>query len=101
MHSIISWFVNKRGFMKVKTISYLVSRGKNRGVKLSPHIHSNGMFVVSPSRFQEDYIYVSTLDDVLEYLNKGLKVRVSGIGLDGKKVPTSLVNFSSLTIDYV
>ena len=56
--------------MKVKTISYLVSRGKNRGVKLSPHIHSNGMFVVSPSRFQEDYIYVSTLDDVLEYLNK-------------------------------
>ncbi|WP_417507833.1 hypothetical protein [Marinomonas gallaica] len=77
-------------------ISYTTPRGKYQGLIQRPHLHQNGKYVVSKTRFKEDYIYVDSINDVKKYLDLGYKVRVSS--LDPKTAP-SLVKLSSLRID--
>ena len=61
----------------VPRIIYTVTRGKNIGSQLTPHKHVSGHYVVSKTRFQSDYVYVDTLEEVLQHLKAGYKVRVS------------------------
>ncbi|MDN3717777.1 hypothetical protein [Vibrio breoganii] len=77
------------------SLTYVTRSGKNQGQIQVPHIHGNGKYVVSKTRFAEDYIYVDTLKEVLAYLQRGYKVRMSGKDI---KTPASLVALSSIKI---
>ncbi|GAA4650992.1 hypothetical protein GCM10023116_32750 [Kistimonas scapharcae] len=76
-------------------IRYIITRGKKAGTVCEPHKTQAGKFVVSKTRFQEDYIYVDTYEEILDHLKKGFKVRVSDVNT--KRSP-SLVAYDSLTI---
>ena len=58
-------------------MSARVSRGADKGVVLAPHRHSDGCYVVSPTRFEKDYIRVSSLEEVYAHYVNGLNVRMS------------------------
>ncbi|MTI13005.1 hypothetical protein [Sansalvadorimonas verongulae] len=75
-------------------IKYNVKRGKKAGSVYVPH-KQNGKYVVSKTRFQDDYIFVDTYEDILNHLKKGYKVRVSD---PTTKSSPSLVNYESLEI---
>jgi hypothetical protein len=53
-----------------------VNRGKNKGELLFPHKHEDGKFIVSPTRYEKDYIRVEE-EQILRWLEKGLKLRMS------------------------
>ncbi|MBB6226056.1 hypothetical protein FHS79_000207 [Polymorphobacter multimanifer] len=53
-----------------------VVRGKNEGMLLFPHKHSDGKFVVSATRFEIDYIRVDEAG-IVPALERGLKLRMS------------------------
>jgi hypothetical protein len=55
----------------------LVRRGKAAGAVLTPHIHADGCYVVSPSRYEKDYIRIRSIDEVKEYLGRGYSLRMS------------------------
>ena len=58
-------------------LEFVVSRGRFAGTTLRPHIHADGCYVVSPTRFKSDYIRVQA-DELLEgFLEKGLSLRMS------------------------
>ena len=54
-----------------------VVRGKNIGVPLRPHLHSDGTYVVSNTRFEKDYIRTTNLKEVAAHIKKGFSVRMS------------------------
>ena len=54
-----------------------VSRGPKAGTLLFPHLHEDGAYVVSMTRFEKDYRYVSDPADLLGWLEKGYKLRMS------------------------
>lgn len=53
-----------------------VTRGKDKGEIVFPHRHEDGLYVVSKTRFERDYIRVQA-NDILEYLLKGYGLRMS------------------------
>lgn len=58
-------------------LHYVVQRGKAAGTVLYPHVHADGCYVVSPSRFEKDYVRVRSIDEVKEYLSRGYSLRMS------------------------
>lgn len=60
-----------------RKLFYVVQRGKAKGTILYPHVHADGRYVVSPSRFEKDYIRVQSLGEVIEYLHRGYSLRMS------------------------
>ncbi|WP_431064790.1 hypothetical protein [Methylotuvimicrobium sp.] len=74
---------------------YTVRRGKQQGSVLVPVKQKNGRFVVSKTRFQSDQIYVSSLEDVYAYLQRGYKVRM---GNPDSKIAPSLVKLESIQV---
>ena len=71
-----------------------VSRGLNQGKLLYPHLHEDGRFVVSLTRFKDDYIYLKSGGDILGYLERGYSLRMSNPA-EGITAP-SLVSPSSI-----
>ncbi|MFW1690542.1 hypothetical protein ACG9H2_11310 [Acinetobacter ursingii] len=63
-----------------KLIAY-VSSGKHKGTPLYPHKHFNEQYVASPSRFQIDYIYVDSEEELEALVNCGLSARMSNKAL--------------------
>lgn len=59
----------------------MVSRGPKAGTMLRPHVHADGCHVVSPTRFEADYIRVSADQPLEDYLRRGLKLRMSATGI--------------------
>jgi len=55
----------------------VVKRGKAAGTILYPHLHDDGCYVVSLSRYEKDYIRVRSIDEVKEYLTRGYSLRMS------------------------
>jgi len=51
--------------------------GGKAGTALFPHRHRDGAFVVSMSRFENDYIRVKSEADLLGWLEKGYSMRMS------------------------
>jgi len=72
-------------------LKYIVTRGKNKGEVGTPHIHEDGQIVVSKTRFEKDYIRVNPSEPLLEWLQKGYRVRMSAPGL-----APSLINPASI-----
>lgn len=54
-----------------------VSRGANLGQILFPHLHDDGTYVVSKTRFEDDYVRLSDASDILSWLEKGYGLRMS------------------------
>ena len=54
-----------------------VIRGKNSGVVVRPHLHKDGMYVVSKTRFERDYVRVANLKEVVFHIADGFSVRMS------------------------
>ena len=73
-----------------------VSRGAQKGTTLFPHLHSDGTYVVSMSRFQKDYVRVGTFEEIANYLPKGFSVRMSNAG-EGV-ASASLISPNSITV---
>lgn len=65
-----------------------VARGKNAGTLIYPHLHADGMYVVSKTRFKRDYIRLANLHGVVTHIAEGYKVRMSN--------PTKGITASSL-----
>ena len=68
--------------MKGKTLlkSYLhafVSRGTNTGKILFPHRHEDGSYVVSRTRFEKDYVRLTSESEILDKLEEGYGLRMS------------------------
>ncbi len=53
-----------------------VARGPKKGVVLFPHMHEDGKYVVSPTRFKRDYLRIDEAD-IVRALDPGLKLRMS------------------------
>lgn len=58
-------------------IKFIVKRGRNVGLALFPHFYEGGYYIVSISRFKKDYVRVSKTEDLIPFLEKGFKVRMS------------------------
>lgn len=58
-------------------LHFVVQRGKAAGTVLYPHVHADGCYVVSPSRFEKDYVRVRSIDEVKEHLSRGYSLRMS------------------------
>jgi hypothetical protein len=54
-----------------------VTRGQKIGTLLYPHKHRNGSYVVSMTRFEKDYIYLQDQSELLSWLEKGYRLRMS------------------------
>ena len=54
-----------------------VRRGANAGTILFPHKHKDGSYVVSKTRFEKDYVKVAQSADLLDWLEKGYRLRMS------------------------
>ena len=54
-----------------------VSRGPKAGTLLFPHRHEDGSYVVSMTRFEKDYRYVRDEAELLGWLEKGYRLRMS------------------------
>lgn len=54
-----------------------VARGPKTGTLLYPHKHRDGSYVVSMTRFDKDYIKVANSTDLLNWLEKGYRLRMS------------------------
>lgn len=72
---------------------YRPKSGNFSGLPHKPYQNKDGLFVVSKNRFKENYIHVKTIEEVYEYLKKGLKVRMRY-----EKNPASLIAMESLEI---
>jgi hypothetical protein len=62
--------------MTVK-INYMPSRGKSVGSTFTPHRYNDGKYVVSKTRFKIDQVRLEKYSDILAYLDRGYKVRMS------------------------
>lgn len=75
------------------TMHAIVARGANKGKKLFPHEHADGAYIVSPTRFECDYVRVADLKDVPEWLAKGYSLRMSNPS-EGITAPSLIVSAS-------
>lgn len=69
-----------------------VSRGRQKGEIVTPHRHEDGTYVVSPTRFEKDYVHVPTLEAFVSEIRKGLKGRMSSPTVKGPRLfsPSSI-----------
>lgn len=67
-----------------------VARGALAGTRLLPHKHRDGCYVVSMTRFERDYIRVADPADLLSWLEKGYRLRMSN--KDGGVPAPSLID---------
>ena len=64
-----------------------VARGPDKGTIVFPHKHEDGMFVVSKTRFERDYVRVKD-SDILSWLKQGFGLRMSNpaLGIVGPRL---------------
>jgi len=80
-------------------ITAKVNRGAHAGAILTPHEHARneGMYAVSETKYESDYIYLETLEEVARHIEAGFSVRMSR---DGSKVPPSLIVPAKIKVEY-
>ena len=61
---------------------------------LTPHLYDGGYFVVSKSRFEEDYIKVKDESEIRHYLSKGFSVRMSNPTVPSHRAPSLIAGSS-------
>jgi hypothetical protein len=75
----------------------VVKRGKAVGTILTPHVHEDGLFVVSTTRFDKDYVRVPREADLPALIKKGYKLRMSNPSVKNHRSP-SLVAPASIIV---
>jgi hypothetical protein len=61
-------------------LRYVVRRGKAAGTVLRPH-EQGGHYIVSPTRFEADYLRIPLNEAIEPYLKQGLSLRMSASGV--------------------
>jgi hypothetical protein len=61
-------------------LHYVVTRGAKAGAVLRPHVHGDGCIVISPTRFEKDYVRLRADADVEPWLARGYSLRMSAPG---------------------
>ena len=72
-----------------------VSRGPQKGEIVTPRRHEDGTYVVSPTRFEKDYIRVANLEEFASKIRRGLNGRMSSPAVKGPR----LFSPKSITIE--
>jgi len=72
-----------------------VQRGKAAGTILTPHMHADSCYVVSPSRYEKDYIRIRSIDEARVYLRRGYSLRMSNPDVPNHRAP-SLIKPASI-----
>lgn len=67
-----------------------VSRGARSGELLLPHKHEDGTYVVSKTRFEDDYVRIRKEGEILAWLEKGYGLRMSNPD-KGVKAPSLIM----------
>ena len=65
---------------EVVGLSYVVSRGDAAGTTLTPHLHEDGKYVASMTRFERDYVRVESIRELGILVRHGFSVRMSCSG---------------------
>ena len=81
----------------MKLLRYVVTRGREKGVVLTPHRGEDGKYVASRTRFKKDYVKVERVKDLIPLMQKGYGVRMSNQGSDTHRGP-SLIRPSGIKI---
>jgi len=76
---------------------YIVTKGEEAGITLTPHRHKDGAYVVSPSRFECDYIRVESLHELTALAQQGYSIRMSSPQSKLHRAP-SLISSESLEL---
>jgi len=66
-----------------QTLIYVVQRGEEMGIKLTPHKFSDGSYVASKTRFESDYVRAYSINELIDLKDKGYGIRMSN--KDSKK----------------
>ena len=81
----------------MKMMTFVVTRGREKGVVLTPHKGEDGKFVASPTRFKKDYVKVEKVEDLIPLMQKWYGVRMSNQDSDTHRGP-SLIRPSGIKI---
>ena len=72
----------------MKRLTYVVTRGREKGAVLTPHKGDDGKYVASPTRFKKDYVKVERVEDLIPLMQKGYGVRMSHQDSDTHRGPS-------------
>jgi hypothetical protein len=72
----------------MKALTFVVIRGKEMGVVLTPHRGADEKYVASPTRFKRDYVKVDKVEDLIPLMRKGYGVRMSNQDSDNHRAPS-------------
>ena len=78
-------------------MSYTVSRGTEPGAVLTPHLHDDGKYVASMTRFEQDYIRVESIRELGILAQHSFSVRMSSPSSISHRAP-SLISPGSLQV---
>ena len=81
----------------MKKLTFRVKRGGTAGTLLTPHMHEDGHFVVSKTKFKSDYIRIKDESDLIDWVGRGYSVRMSNPAAKSPR-PTSLITPSSIEV---
>lgn len=81
------------------SMSYTVSRGNEPGTILTPHLHEDGKYVASTTRFEQDYVRVESVRELGILAQHGFSVRMSSPSSVNHRAP-SLISPGSLKISF-
>ena len=81
----------------MKKLRYIVQRGEEPGVVLTPHRYKEGYYVVSMTRFEQDQFAVQNEAELLDYVQRGYGVRMSNPNTEKHKAP-SLISAGEIEI---
>lgn len=73
-----------------KAFHAFVARGAEKGKLLYPHVHEDGMYVVSLTRFERDYMRVANENDLEGWMVEGYRLRMSNLA-EQIKAPSLIV----------
>lgn len=83
-----------------QTLNAVVQRGKEFGVVLLPHRYADCSYVASKSRYEGDYIRVTTIEALIDLWKQGYKIRMSAPDSDHHRSP-SLIAPSAIELVFV
>jgi len=72
----------------MKMLTYGVTRGREKGVVLTPHKGDDGKYVASPTRFKKYYVKVEKVENLIPLMRKGYGVRMSNQDSDTHRGPS-------------
>jgi hypothetical protein len=79
-------------------LSAVSKRGVAAGTLLTPHKHADGCYVASKTRFESDYVRVSSVEELLPLVQRGYGVRMSNPDVKVHRAP-SLIAPKSIRVE--